>query len=80
MTTRAVRAREEAIEGRFARLAGPAARDAGEVARRTALDEVAERIGTHLSAEQRHAVELVTGTERAAVVIGPAGTGKGSSD
>ena len=77
LTTRAVRASEEAIEGRFARLAAPAARDVGALARAAALGEVAERIGTHLSEEQLHAVDLLTGPGRGAVLIGPAGTGKG---
>ena len=77
LTTRAVRESEEAIESRFARLAGPADRDVGAEARVTAVDEVAERIGADLSAEQLHAVDLITGPGRAAVIVGPAGTGKG---
>ena len=42
-----------------------------------ASDQVAERIGGRLSAEQAHALEVITGPERAAVLVGPAGTGKG---
>ncbi len=39
--------------------------------------EVAERIGGQLSGEQARALEVITGPERAAVLVGPAGTGKG---
>ncbi len=49
----------------------------GEAARLTASDQVAERIGARLGDEQAHALEVITGPVRAAVVIGPAGTGKG---
>ena len=77
MTTRAVRAREQAIEERFSALALAGGRDVGERARVAASDQVAERIGSRLTDEQRHAVRVFTGPERAAVVIGPAGTGKG---
>jgi ATP-dependent exoDNAse (exonuclease V) alpha subunit len=49
----------------------------GESARRVAGDQVAERIGGRLSAEQAHALEVITGAEHAAVLVGPAGTGKG---
>jgi predicted ATPase len=38
---------------------------------------VAERIGGRLSDEQAHALEVITGPERGAILIGPAGTGKG---
>ena len=58
-------------------LPAPAGRDVGAGARATALDQVAERIGAHLSEEQLHALELITGPGRGAVLIGPAGTGKG---
>jgi conjugative relaxase-like TrwC/TraI family protein len=77
MTTLAVRAQEQAIERRATQLAQPAGRDVGEVARDHAAREVAERIGGPLSHEQHHALEVLTGPERAAVLIGPAGTGKG---
>src|ERR1019366_2664466 len=42
-----------------------------------ASDQIAERIGGHLSSEQAHALEVITGPERAAILVGPAGTGKG---
>jgi conjugative relaxase-like TrwC/TraI family protein len=77
MTTLAVRAQEQAIERRATQLAQPAGRDVGDVARDNAAREVAERIGGRLSPEQHHALEVLTGPERAAVLIGPAGTGKG---
>jgi conjugative relaxase-like TrwC/TraI family protein len=77
MTTLAVRAREQAIERRFHTLAGQAGRDVGQVAREIACEQVAERIGAPLSSEQNHALEVITGPERAGVLIGPAGTGKG---
>ena len=77
MTTLAVRAQEQAIERRAAQLAQPANRDVGGVAREHAAREVAEHIGGPLSAEQHHALEVLTGPERAAVLVGPAGTGKG---
>jgi conjugative relaxase-like TrwC/TraI family protein len=77
MTTLAVRAQEQAIERRAAHLAQPAGRDAGEKARANAVREVAERIGGPLSAEQNDALQVLTGPELAAVLVGPAGTGKG---
>jgi conjugative relaxase-like TrwC/TraI family protein len=77
MTTLAVRAREQAIERRFTELAGAGGRDVGVDARALAGDQVAERIGGRLSVEQAHALEVITGPERAAILVGPAGTGKG---
>lgn len=77
MTTLAVRAQEQAIERRAALLAQPAGRDVGEQTRSCAMREVAERIGAPLSAEQRTALDVLTGPERLAVLVGPAGTGKG---
>jgi len=77
MTTLAVRASEQAIERRFSDLALDAGRDVGEHARRLAQEHVAERIGGRLSDEQAHALRVITGAERGAVLVGPAGTGKG---
>src|SRR5665213_2406377 len=77
MTTLAVRAQEQAIERRAKLLAQPAGRDVGERARANAAREAAERIGGPLSMEQNHALQVLTGPERAAVLVGPAGTGKG---
>jgi conjugative relaxase-like TrwC/TraI family protein len=77
MTTLAVRAREQAVERRFTQLAQVADRDVGAVAREIASDTVAERIGGRLSDEQAHALQVITGPERGAILVGPAGTGKG---
>jgi conjugative relaxase-like TrwC/TraI family protein len=77
MTTLALRAKEQAIERRITRLAQPAGRDVGDRARTAADDQLAERIGARLSDEQAHALQIITGPERAAVLVGPAGTGKG---
>jgi conjugative relaxase-like TrwC/TraI family protein len=77
MTTLAVRAQEQAIERRAELLTQPADRDIGERTRADATRAVAERIGAPLSTEQRAAVEMLTGPERLAVLVGPAGTGKG---
>ncbi|HUN78034.1 MAG TPA: AAA family ATPase [Solirubrobacteraceae bacterium] len=77
MTTLAVRAQEQAIERRAKQLARPVGRDVGERARADAAREVAERISGQLSPEQDHALRVLTGPERATVLVGPAGTGKG---
>ena len=77
MTTLTVRGREQAIERRLTELATGGARDVGERARHLASDQVAERIGGALSDEQTRALEVITGPERVAVLVGPAGTGKG---
>ena len=77
MTTLAVRAREQAIERRFSVLAGDAGRDVGARVRTKVGDRVAERIGARLSDEQDHALQVITGPERGAILVGPAGTGKG---
>jgi conjugative relaxase-like TrwC/TraI family protein len=77
MTTLAVRAQEQAIERRATTLAQASGRDVSEIARQSATREVAERIGAPLSPEQRQALQTITGPERLAVLVGPAGTGKG---
>jgi ATP-dependent exoDNAse (exonuclease V) alpha subunit len=77
MTTLAVRAQEQAIERRAAILARHAGRDVGHTARMNATREVAERIGAQLTDEQDMALLVLTGPERATVLVGPAGTGKG---
>jgi conjugative relaxase-like TrwC/TraI family protein len=77
MTTLAVRAKEQAIERQITQLAKPAGRDVGEQARTVAADQLAERIGSRLSDEQFRALKTITGPERAAILVGPAGTGKG---
>ena len=77
MTTLAVRAQEQAIERRAKMLAQPAGRGIDERTRADATRAVAERIGAPLSTEQGAALEVLTGPERLAVLVGPAGTGKG---
>jgi len=77
LTTLSVRAAEQAIERRFSELASGTGREVGETARTIAGEQVAERIGAQLGEEQAHALALITGPERAAVLVGPAGTGKG---
>jgi len=77
MTTLAVRAQEQAIERRAIELAKPTDREAGGHARDHAAREVAERIASPLSPDQLDALQVITGPERLAMLIGPAGTGKG---
>jgi conjugative relaxase-like TrwC/TraI family protein len=77
MTTLAIRAQEQAIERHAGILSEPAARDVGEPAREAAGREVAECIAAPMSSEQEHALRTLTGPERLAVLVGPAGTGKG---
>jgi conjugative relaxase-like TrwC/TraI family protein len=77
MTTLAVRAREQAIERCATQLGQPGGRDVGETARTNAAREVAERISAPLTLEQKDALRTLTGPERGAVLVGPAGTGKG---
>lgn len=77
MTTLTVRAQEQAIERHAANLARASGRDVGRAARQTASAEVAERIASPLSEEQELALLVLTGPERGAALIGPAGTGKG---
>jgi ATP-dependent exoDNAse (exonuclease V) alpha subunit len=77
MTTLVVRAQEQAIERRAGTLSEPAGRDVGEQARANASREVSERIAAPLSGEQQQALQTLTGPERLAVLVGPAGTGKG---
>jgi ATP-dependent exoDNAse (exonuclease V) alpha subunit len=77
MTTLNVRAREQAIERHASNLAKPAGRDVGDTARASAAREVAERIGAPLSDEEELALLVLTGPERGAALVGPAGTGKG---
>jgi len=77
MTTLAVRAREQAIERRAVALSEPANRDVGDRARGVAVAEVSEKLAGPPSREQVEALQALTGPERLAVLVGPAGTGKG---
>jgi conjugative relaxase-like TrwC/TraI family protein len=58
-------------------LAVPDGRDVGEHARSRAISEVAERLAGPPTPEQAAALRAITGDERLAVLVGPAGTGKG---
>jgi conjugative relaxase-like TrwC/TraI family protein len=77
MTTEKVRQREQDIEERFSEFSKAGGCDVGDRARTDASDQVAERIGARMNDEQAHALQVITGPERGAIVIGPAGTGKG---
>lgn len=78
LTTLEIRAAEQVTERRLTALATPA-RDRGvvPVVRECAVENVGRRIGGELTGEQTQALEAITGPERAAILIGPAGTGKG---
>jgi hypothetical protein len=65
---------------RFTVLAQGGGRDVGEGARSAAGDQVAERIGGRLTGEQAHALEVITGSERGAILVGPAGDRQGCRD
>lgn len=68
---------EHAIQERVEEMAAGTGAWVSEDARERAAREVAERVGGELSAEQQHALEILTGRERAAVLVGQAGAGKG---
>lgn len=76
-TTRQVRASEQAVLGRMRRMAGDHARQISDSDRQLAAQEVSERIGGSLTAEQQQALCVLTGSERTAVLVGQAGAGKG---
>jgi conjugative relaxase-like TrwC/TraI family protein len=77
MTTRRVREAERAIERRMRAMANDPTPALDAHAREHGIATVERRLGGELSAEQRAAVETITGPGRASVLIGPAGTGKG---
>lgn len=77
MTTRRVREAEQDIDRRLSSMAADRSRVIDAQAREAGGVKVGERLGGELSPEQRRAVETITGPGRAAVLIGPAGTGKG---
>jgi len=77
MTTRTVRDRERAIEWRFSRLASARAASPRAARLSEAASHVAERTGVPMSPEQQSALRLIAGPGRVAVLLGPAGTGKG---
>jgi ATP-dependent exoDNAse (exonuclease V) alpha subunit len=77
MTTATVREAEREIERRVAELGRSRGASVSDRARELALSQVAERIGSPLSAEQHRAVELLGSEQRVASLIGEAGVGKG---
>jgi conjugative relaxase-like TrwC/TraI family protein len=77
MTTREIRGMEQAIEARVRDMAAGTGAAVSNQGRAAALREVGERIGGPLSAEQQRALEVLGGQERAAVLVGQAGAGKG---
>lgn len=77
MTTATVRAAEQDIDCRLHRMAADPARTIDPAARAAGIATVEQRLRGELSPEQRAAVQTITGPGRAAILIGPAGTGKG---
>ncbi len=77
LTTARMRALEARLEHEFGALADRPGRAISTDAVERAACATEERIASPLSAEQRIAVATLTGPERAAVLIGQAGTGKG---
>ncbi len=77
MTTQRVRRIEQTIEQRATLLARATGAEVPARFRAEAADLVAERIGAALNTEQARALVTITAGERAAVLIGQAGTGKG---
>ncbi len=77
MTTREIRGMEQAIDARVRDMAASTGAAVSDQARAAALGEVSERIGSPLSTEQQQALGVLGGRERAAVLVGQAGAGKG---
>jgi conjugative relaxase-like TrwC/TraI family protein len=77
MTTREIRGMEQAIDARVRDMAAGTGAAVSDQARAAALGEVSERIGSPLSTEQQQALGVLGGRERAAVLVGQAGAGKG---
>jgi len=77
LTTRAVRARERAIELRLRRFAATRSAAPSRKQLLDAADRIAERLGAPLSDEQQAALRVIAGPTRTSVLVGPAGTGKG---
>ena len=77
LTTRAQREREARLERSFGELAASDHRYDAGAHLPAAIAAVSDRIGHTLDEEQTAAAAILAGPERAAVLIGPAGTGKG---
>jgi len=79
LTTATVREAEQRIADQMRAMAADGRRVIDASARTAGVRAVERRLGGELSAEQRDAVELMTGPSRAVTLIGSAGTGKGVS-
>lgn len=77
LTTARMRALESQLEQEFGALAIRRGRAISREAVEHATCTTEERIGSSLTPEQRTALATLTGPERAAVLVGQAGTGKG---
>ncbi len=77
MTTREIRGMERDIQTRIKGMAESTGAGVSEQAKTAAIGEVEDRIGGVLSGEQHEALDLLVGEERAAVLVGQAGAGKG---
>jgi conjugative relaxase-like TrwC/TraI family protein len=77
-TTRELREREQAMLELAAARAGETPASVSEQTLNTAQREAAREIGAPLSAEQREALETITGRGGVSVLLGQAGTGKGA--
>ena len=77
LTTARMRALEQDLEQRVQALGRSPARTIPAPARERGLCAAEERIASPLTVEQRTAVQTLTEPQRATVLIGPAGTGKG---
>ncbi|MDO8184645.1 MobF family relaxase [Conexibacter sp. JD483] len=77
MTTALVREAETQIEMSFRTMSADASRHVSDRDREAGIAIVEQRLAAALSIEQRAAVASITGAGRAALLIGPAGTGKG---
>ena len=77
MTTLAVRAREQAIERRFASSPTPRAATWGRAPARSPSDRSPSGSAGRSATSRPTRLEVITGPERGAILVGPAGTGKG---
>jgi conjugative relaxase-like TrwC/TraI family protein len=76
-TTRELREREQATLSLATTRTGERAAPVSEASLRSARLEVQRHIGAPLSAEQRQALQTITGPGGVSVLVGQAGTGKG---
>jgi conjugative relaxase-like TrwC/TraI family protein len=77
LTTARMRDLEVALEERISTLSRATGRDISALAVARGVTQVVERLGQPLTPEQQSAIRVLTGPQRAGVLIGQAGTGKG---